>query len=79
MNVVTVTPGLQDEHYGIPTSLHGQLGPVALFWESLSPQELIDIHTVGRFTAAVIIITRVTIVAGVTIATKVTIVTGVAE
>ncbi|XP_063686547.1 neurobeachin-like protein 1 isoform X2 [Bolinopsis microptera] len=47
VNVVTVTPGLQDEHYGIPTSLHGQLGPVALFWESLSPQELIDIHTVG--------------------------------
>ena len=45
---MTVTPGLQDEHYGIPTSLHGQLGPVALFWESLSPQELIDIHTVGK-------------------------------
>eukprot|EP00116_Pleurobrachia_bachei_P012887 sb/3473149/ len=47
VNLVTVSPGLQDEHYGIPTSLHGQLGPIALFWEALTPQELIDIHTAG--------------------------------
>lgn len=42
-------PGMQDTLYGRPMCLKGQLGPICLFPEYLSMQQIKSIYDLGKF------------------------------